>query len=58
VGIERTSQNAGKTQGEHADSAPYSAFPADLRRVIDAWPRLCDDARRAILAVVDNAPGR
>jgi hypothetical protein len=52
VGLEPTRENTGKTQVEQADSAPNSALPADLQRVIDAWPILPEPTRRAVLALI------
>ena len=35
--------------------AENSPIDADLARVIDAWPRLSDDERRAVLRIVEAA---
>jgi hypothetical protein len=56
VGAEQPQRNKPKTQDRQPDSAPHSAFPVDLQRVIDAWPRLSETARQTILALVDATP--
>ena len=37
------------------DSAPDSAFPADLQRVINAWQHLSVRTKATILAILDAA---
>ena len=36
-------------------SAPAAGADADLARLIEAWPRLSDPIRRAMLALTDSA---
>ena len=55
VGAELPPRNKPKTQDRRSDSAPDSAFPGALRRVIDAWPRLSEAALQDILDLVDAA---
>jgi hypothetical protein len=55
VGLEPTPENTGKTPEQQPDSAPDGAFPADLKRVIGAWPHLSEQTRLAVLTVIDSA---
>jgi hypothetical protein len=53
TGSEQPRENTGETQIRSRHSAPDSAFPTDLQRVIDAWPRLTEADRRVILERID-----
>jgi hypothetical protein len=55
VGLERSPENTGKTADQQNDSAPDSAFPPDLQRVIDAWQYLSERTQATILAILDAA---
>jgi hypothetical protein len=60
VGLEQTTVNTVETRWQSGGGAPGGAFPPDLLRVIDSWPRLDDDARQSILELVaaaEDAPG-
>jgi hypothetical protein len=53
-GLEHPPRNTGNTQKQLPGSAPSGAFSADLLSVIDAWPYLPDDVRRAVLALIST----
>jgi hypothetical protein len=55
TGFEQFPENTGKTQGRQNDSAPDSAFPPDLQRIIDAWQHLSVRTKATILAILDAA---
>jgi hypothetical protein len=50
-----THENSGKTNASQENSAKDIAFPPDLQRVIDAWPRLPQLVRQEMLAILNAA---
>jgi hypothetical protein len=58
TGFEQTSNSPQNRKGAPSHSAPDSAFSADLRRIIEAWPALPADRKAAMLAILDNSPSR
>jgi hypothetical protein len=53
------SNDPGKTREKRADAESTARqtahFPADLQRVVEAWPTLDAETRRHVLALVDKA---
>jgi hypothetical protein len=52
-------QNSGDSLGNSQADAPIDAqesdLPAELQRVVEAWPKLTAPLKAAILAIVDAA---
>ena len=55
VGNAKLNALAGGGAESGALDARNGPIDADLSRVIDAWPRLSDDERRAVVGIVERA---
>jgi hypothetical protein len=49
---EHPAQNQAKSHVASKSAAESDAFSPDLQRVVDAWPKLTPNVRRAVLAVI------